>query len=93
MHLPIDYNNSHWSVRKQAREQYVKKQDGKCCYCKKNIFGKPSKEVMSKPINKKLFPHSMFLHPIHLHHDRTTGKSIGAAHARCNAYMWQYLGQ
>ena len=93
MKLPIDYDTSHWSLRKQAREQYIKEQDGKCWYCKKKLYAKPSLEVMAKTINRALFPHSMFLHPIHLHHDRKSGKTIGATHARCNAYMWQYLGE
>lgn len=93
MKLPIDYDTSHWSLRKQAREQYIKEQDGKCWYCKKSLVARPSPEVMAKPINKKLFPHSMFNYPIHLHHDRKSGKTVGATHARCNAYLFQYLGE
>lgn len=93
MKLPINYDNAHWTVRKQAREQYVKEQDSKCWYCKKNLFGKPSKEVMSKPINHKLFPISMFKYPIHLHHCRNSGMTIGATHARCNAFLWQHENQ
>ena len=30
MKLPINYRDSHWTVRKQAREQYVVEKDGLC---------------------------------------------------------------
>jgi hypothetical protein len=93
MDLPIDYDKSHSSVRKQAREQYITQQEGSCWFCKKSVFGKPSAAVMAKPINKRLFPHSMFLHPVHLHHDRKSGKTVGVVHARCSAYLRQYKGQ
>ena len=93
MELPINYEKSHWSVRKQAREQYVLEQGGKCWYCKKLLISAPSMEVMCKPINHALFPKSMFKYPVHLHHDRTNGMTIGATHARCNAYLFQYLNQ
>lgn len=92
MKLPIKYE-VHWSVRREARKQYVIEQGGKCWYCEKLLVARPSKEVMGKPINYALFPPSMFKYPIHLHHDRKSGWTIGATHARCNAYMWQYLGE
>ena len=76
-----------------AREQYINEQNGKCSYCKNSLFSEPTKEVLAKPINKKLFPKTMFQYPIHLHHDRKTGLTIGAVHARCNAYLWQYKGE
>ena len=91
--LPIDYTKSHWSVRKQAREQYCEEQEWKCYHCGANLKGSPSKEVMSKTINKKLFPKGMFDHPIHLHHDHKTGMTIGAVHSVCNAVLWQYYGE
>jgi hypothetical protein len=93
MKLPINYDNAHWSVRKQAREQYVEEQKSRCWYCKTLLISQPSSKVASKAINKKLFPNGMFNHPVHLHHDRNTGLTLGAVHAKCNAYMWQYLGE
>lgn len=90
MKLPIDYTNSHWSIRKQAREQYVKEQHGKCCYCGEPLDGEPSKEVLSKEINIKLFPRNFFKWPVHLHHSHDNGMSIGAVHSKCNAVLWQY---
>ncbi|UYF10828.1 hypothetical protein 12VC501_gene0030 [Vibrio phage 12VC501] len=93
LELPINYNTSHWSVRKQAREQYVTLQDGKCWFCNNLLKEEPTKEILSKPINIKLFPKNMFQYPIHLHHDHNTGMTIGAVHARCNAVLWQYYGQ
>jgi hypothetical protein len=93
MKLPINYNSAHWAVRKKAREQYVEHQEGRCWYCKMLLSSNPSSKVASKSINKKLFPAGMFNHPVHLHHDRKTGLTLGATHARCNAYMWQYLGE
>lgn len=91
--LPINYSKSHSTTRKKAREQYVVQQEGKCWYCKCPLSGNPSKKIMSACINKKLFPKGMFDYPVHLHHDHNTHMSIGAVHARCNAYLWQYLGE
>jgi hypothetical protein len=93
MQLPINYNNAHWTVRKQAREQYVNEQDGKCCHCGEPLNGKPNKEVQEAYINLMLFPASMFKYPIHLHHCHNTHMTIGAVHARCNAWLWQYKGE
>ena len=91
--LPINYNKAHWTVRKQAREQYCMEQMWKCCHCGGDLHFNPPKEIMDKPINLKLFPKSMFDYPIHLHHDHKTGMTIGAVHARCNAVLWQYYGE
>ena len=93
MKLPINYRQSHHSVRKQARLQYVELQEGKCCHCGELLTEEPSKEVLSKPINYKLFPKGMFDYPVHLHHCHKTDMTIGAVHARCNAYLWQYRGE
>ena len=30
MKLPIDYTKAHWTVRKEARLQYIKEQYGLC---------------------------------------------------------------
>ena len=93
MKLPTDYTKLHSSKRKKVREQYVNEQQGLCYYCKEPLDGNPSKSVQKKTINRKLFPEHFFKHPVHLHHDHTTGMTIGAVHCQCNAVMWQYLGE
>lgn len=93
LNLPINYNKSHWSVRKQAREQYCEDQDWKCSHCNEYLFDLPSRRIQGMKINLKLFPKSMFDSPIHLHHNHKTGMTIGAVHAKCNAVLWQYFGE
>ena len=93
MDLPINYEKSGWIARKKAREQYIKEQCNKCHHCGESLFGKPSMAAMLKPINAAMFPKHMFKHPVHLHHCRKTGMTIGALHSRCNAYLWQYHGE
>lgn len=93
MKLPVNYKDLHWSKIKEVREEYVRIQNGKCCYCDGPLGGPPSKDVARASINKSLFPSTMFKYPIHLHHDHDTGMTIGAIHSRCNAYLWQYHGE
>jgi hypothetical protein len=93
MNLPINYDETHWTIRREAREQYIEEQDGLCWYCKTKLTGAPSEEVQKKFIDKSIFPEEMFNYPVHLHHDRTTGYTIGAVHAKCNAVLWQYHGE
>jgi len=93
MDLPINYDASHWSIRRKAREQYIKQQDGRCYYCNEPLNHKARNDVLTSKIDEKLFPRNFFKWPVHLHHDRKTGLTLGATHARCNAYMWQYLGE
>jgi len=93
MELPINYDQSHWTIRKQAREQYVKLQEGRCWYCDKILSSPPRKNVSDLEINRGLFPEGFFKYPIHLHHCHKTGMSIGAVHNICNAVLWQYLGE
>lgn len=93
MKLPINYKESHWTVRKQAREQYYTEQGGKCWFCGEDLSGAPREDILRKPINYKLFPKSMFDYPVHLHHDHKTQLTIGAVHAKCNAVLWQYYGK
>lgn len=93
MNLPIKYSSSHWTVRRKARLEYIKQQEGLCWFCKKDLEGSPSQEVLDSPIDLRLFPKGMFDHPVHLHHDHNTDMTIGAVHARCNAYLWQYKGE
>ena len=93
MKLPINYDDSHWTVRKKAREQYIKEQSGLCYYCKQPLDGKPSKKIQEAPMNESLFPPNFLRWPVHLHHCHNTGMTIGAVHAKCNAYLWEYLGE
>ena len=91
MKLPINYRVSHWTVRKQAREQYVIEQQGKCWHCGFSL--RKDTEKVKKPINNHLFPKGFFDHPVHLHHNHNTDKTIGSVHAYCNAELWQYHGE
>ncbi|MCF6330270.1 MAG: hypothetical protein L3I99_01825 [Sulfurimonas sp.] len=93
MKLPINYDKSHWTTRREARLQYISDQNNICIHCGSSLDRDPSEEVNKMKINKNLFPKGMFDYPIHLHHDRTTGMSIGAVHAKCNAVLWQYHGE
>lgn len=93
MKLPINYDNSHWSVRQKARNEYIRLQEGICYHCGELLSGKPSADVLSKKINKKFFPPNMFKHPVHLHHCHNTGLTLGAVHSICNAVLWQYYGE
>ena len=91
--LPINYEIADWRKRKQAREQYCKEQDWLCYHCGESLYSAPPKKVLGKSIDLRLFPATMFVHPIHLHHCHKTGMTIGAVHARCNAVLWQYNGE
>jgi hypothetical protein len=93
MKLPINYTKAHWTVRKEARLQYIEEQEGLCWFCKQPLTKEPSKEVSILRINERLFPKNFFSFPIHLHHDHKTGLTIGAVHAKCNAVLWQYHGE
>ena len=93
MNLPINYKDSHWSTRRLVREEYIRRQQGKCFYCGTFLNEPPSEEVTKKYINKKLFPKNFFKYSVHLHHDHDSGMTIGAVHSYCNAVLWQYYGK
>jgi hypothetical protein len=93
MELPINYDKSHWSIRRKAREQYIKQQEGKCCHCGEDLKKDPPENIMKKRINRRIFPKNFFKWPVHLHHDHNTGMTIGAIHSHCNAVLWQYHGE
>jgi hypothetical protein len=93
MKLPINYNLSHWTVRRKAREEYARIQKGLCYYCNQPLDAKPSKKVAEKRVTKSLYPENFFDHPVHLHHDHCTGITIGAVHCHCNAVLWEYEGE
>lgn len=91
--LPIKYSETHWSIRRDVRNEYVRLQKGLCYHCGSDLGGPPSREVRSQPITRELFPPNFFKHPVHLHHDHDADLTIGAVHARCNAVLWEYYGE
>jgi len=91
--LPARYAALSSAQRRAARELYVERQGGACCYCKRPLNGPPPIDVLVLPIHWYLFPSGFMDHPIHLHHDHLTGMTIGAAHAYCNAVLFQYEGE
>lgn len=93
MELPVNYDDLHYTERRAVREEYIKRQKGKCRHCGEPLNGEPSDEVCGKWINKRLFPETFFKWPVHLHHDHNTGMTIGAVHNKCNAVLWQYYGE
>lgn len=93
MKLPANYNELHWTNRRAVRNEYIKRQKGKCAHCGASLKGKPTKEILNKPIKEKLFPLGFFKWPVHLHHDHITGMTIGAVHNYCNAVLWEYHGK
>jgi hypothetical protein len=90
MKLPIDYHISHWTIRKEARQEYIKRQNGLCSHCGKLLTELPAPHIRRKTIDRSLFPANFFNWPVHLHHSHTTGLTIGAVHNLCNAVLWQY---
>lgn len=93
MKLPINYASTHFSQRKLAREEYVRRQDGNCHYCKNPLSEEPEESVKAKSITPRLYPTHFFKWPVHLHHCRKTGMTIGAVHSHCNAVLWEYEGE
>lgn len=91
--LPTRYSKLKGLDRMRVRERYAKEQGGKCWYCGNPLQGFPTNTIAKAYINTRLFPKGFFTHPIHLHHDHRSDMTIGAVHARCNAYLWQYEGQ
>jgi hypothetical protein len=93
MELPVYYEACSPGLRKRVREEYVRRQGGKCHFCGEPLDGEPIAQVRNRRIYERMFPTGFFKNPIHLHHDHNTGLTKGAVHARCNAYLWQYRGQ
>lgn len=93
MKLPVDYDGLSTGARRAVREEYVRLQEGACYHCHKPLSGPPEALIEHASINRALFPEHFFNHPVHLHHSHVTGKTLGAVHARCNAFLWQYLGE
>jgi len=93
MQLPCDYNKLGWRERAGVRSEYVAMQNGKCYHCQGDLRDSPPSEIRNMKINWERFPANFLKYPIHLHHDRKTGMTIGAVHAYCNAVLWQYHGE
>ena len=93
MILPVNYDETPSMMRRLVRQEYAIKQEGKCYYCNESLDGNPESKVLRKSIMKEAFPIGFFKNPIHLHHDHTTGMTLGAVHAHCNAVLWQYHGE
>ena len=93
MKLPVKYDSLTQRERRAVREEYIRRQDGKCWFCWSDIYDKPHTDILEAKIDTALFPTGFFKHPIHLQHDHDTGWTEGAVHGLCNAYMWQYEGR
>ena len=93
MSLPVNYHETHYSIRRLVREEYISQQKGLCHHCRSSLHRKPPRSILSWPINRALFPIGFFDWPIHLHHDHNTGMTIGAVYSYCNAVLWQYHGE
>ena len=90
---PVNYNKLTPTERRNIREQYMGHQRFKCYHCGGDLHMAPPPEMRNMPIKKSLFPPGFFQHPVHLHHDHSTGMTIGAVHNICNAILWQYHGE
>lgn len=93
MKLPVNYNELDPLMRREVREEYIRRQQGKCPFCRAPLVGLPATWVYEKPITPSLFPKGFFTYPVHLHHSHETGMTLGAVHALCNAVLWQHHGE
>jgi hypothetical protein len=93
MNLPTNYEKLSPRERKEVREEYVRRQKGRCMFCNELLINKPPAGITSKYIDWRLFPPNFLKWPVHLQHDHNTGMTEGAVHAYCNAYMWFYEGR
>ena len=91
--LPVNYSSLSYSQKREVRNEYIKRQKGMCCHCLNPLDGDPAEGVRKKWLNKRLFPENFLTHPVHLHHCRKTGKTVGVVHAKCNGVLWQYYGE
>ena len=93
MKLPVRYSKMTPSERREIREEYIKRQEGKCFYCHNLLSDPPPDFVMEYDVNWTLFPPNFLKHPVHLQHNHYTDMTEGAVHSRCNAVMWQKDGR
>ena len=93
MILPVLYDELNQRQRREVREAYVLAQRGRCYHCEGRLDEEPPRHIQELPINWRLFPPGFTRWPVHLHHCRQTGLTIGAVHSLCNAVLWQYHGE
>jgi hypothetical protein len=93
MKLPINYEKINQQQRRIVRLEYIDRQNGLCAHCNNSLSGNPSHDVLCHIINENLFLPYFFKWPVHLHHNRQTGMTIGAVHSDCNAVLWEYYGE
>lgn len=93
MKLPTRYASIPYNERWKVREEYARRQGGKCMYCKEALDAPPPARITDHEIDWEIFPVGFLNHPVHLQHDHYTGMTEGAVHAYCNAVMWQYEGR
>ena len=93
--LPVDYTTLDWrkGETRAVREEYVRRQAGRCFWCECPLDQDPPEDVTKKSIDWTLFPDNFLRHPVHLQHDHYTNMTEGSVHAYCNAVMWQYHGR
>ena len=91
MNLPVDYRRLKPHQKRAVREEYVRRQQGKCCFCGVSLSNKSPFEEDGTLVHEERYPLGFFDHPVHLHHDHTTGLTIGAIHAYCNAVSFDYF--
>jgi hypothetical protein len=89
--LPVDYRRLKQHQRRAVREEYVRLQEGKCCFCGESLTSESPYVEDNTPIHLGRFPTGFLDHPVHLHHDHNTGMTIGAIHAYSNAVSFEYF--
>ena len=93
MKLPMDYTILTPTERREVRQEYVKRQGGRCMYCNNLLTEQPIPSILKLKIDWDLFPPNFLRYPVHLQHNHDTGMTEGAVHAYCNAVLWQYEGR
>lgn len=93
MSLPVRYSSLTPAQRQEVRRVYAHRQAGLCWHCKAPLDQEPPAAISAKTLNMKLFPPGFLDWPVHLHHDKKTGLTVGATHAYCNGVLFQYHGQ
>ncbi len=91
--LPVKYDDLTAAQRKIVRERYVQLQEQRCIHCNARLDGEPADFIKKTKLDLDLFPKGFLKHPVHLHHCRKTGLTLGAVHAKCNGVLWQYHGE
>jgi len=90
MDLHYKYDKLTFRDRIQVRNEYVKRQQGKCYWCGYDLEAPPAEDIEKLDVDWGLFPEGFQNFPVHLQHDHGHGWTEGAVHMKCNAVMWQY---